>query len=241
MFGLFKKKNRNQTDVFGRQGLPISKGEIEFFRKVISSLPDRYRFILPQIDPDFLLGKKVKLVGRQGGFSFMIDAEKERKLRSPNPYVQLKGISVFNLTSNKYDPLEFGILDNILISYYTPNSYEQLDADQIRMENLREQKTADNPFDQIGNIIGKKSLNALKSYINLSNVFELDLQKKKYLTIHDYGDGNYLAIDEAGKIFGLFHDPYIVQEIYPNVDLFLHDLQSEDFCLRKYFSEIMKK
>ena len=43
-----------------------------------------------------------------------------------------------------------------------------------------------------------------------------------------------MTINEQGEIFGLFHDPYIVEKISENSKSFLEQLQSGTFLMNDY-------
>ena len=57
--------------------------------------------------------------------------------------------------------------------------------------------------------------------------------------IKDYEDGSYLVLKENGQIYGLFHDPFLIEKIFNNKEEFVDDILSNKFNIQKYYNNKM--
>lgn len=114
MFNFFKKKK--QIDTLIENGwIAISEEEYSFLKSLTLALPKRYSFLISQIDPSFILWKKHNQFGENGSYTFVIDQDKEKKVRKPKPYYHIKGVTCLNIEKQKYEPIELDILDEVLV------------------------------------------------------------------------------------------------------------------------------
>ena len=70
--------------------------------------------------------------------------------------------------------------------------------------------------------------------LDLTNLGELEVDGKLYYQIKDLEDGNYIGIDNKGKVYGLIHDPFKIDLINKSIKQFVEDLNNGSFDLRKY-------
>ncbi len=72
--------------------------------------------------------------------------------------------------------------------------------------------------------------------LDLDNLSEFEVDGKCYYQIKDLEDGNYIAIDNKGQVFGLIHDPYKIQLINKSVKQFVNDVNNGRFDFDKYLN-----
>ncbi|HEY1047535.1 MAG TPA: hypothetical protein VGF79_13905 [Bacteroidia bacterium] len=72
--------------------------------------------------------------------------------------------------------------------------------------------------------------------LELTNLGEFDVDGKTYYQIKDLEDGNYLAIDNKGQVFGLLHDPYKIELINKSVKQFIDDVNNGQFNFDNYLN-----
>ena len=231
MFSFFKRKKEIS---FLDERLEISEKEFELLRRAVATLPNNYDFLRNQINPEFLRGKRINIMSTSGGFSLIFDQNMEKEIRQPKPYYRLGGIKVLNVEKNVYEPVFLDILDQILIGFSIPSQVEAYDLDTVKSELVFEKKPRNSAFDNLKAIIGEEYLESVKKYVNLNNIFELELNGEIFYTIHEFGDGNYLAINNKSEVFGLFHDPYKVEKIFNNPKQMVGDLETKIFSLEAY-------
>jgi len=231
MFSFFKRKKETP---FVNEKLEISEKEFELLQRVVATLPSNYDFLRSQTNPEFLRGKRVNIMSPSGGFSLIFDQNMEKKMRQLKPYYRLGGIKVLNVEKNVYEPIFLDILDQILIGFSIPSQVEAYDLETVKSELIFEKKPKNSVFDKIKGILGEENLESLKKYLSLNNIFELELNGENFYTVHEFGDGNYLAINDKSEIFGLFHDPYKVEKIFNNPKQMVGDLETKIFSLEAY-------
>lgn len=239
MFGFFKRKKKFDHPLLNRERLPIADSELDFLKKLISALPAKYSFLNNQLNHDFLVGKMVNPLGEEGSFTFSIDQLQEKKLCKRNPYYRLKGLSIFNHRKEKFEAVELDIVDNIIVGYYAPDSYEIYDMGRIEIKIIYEDRAIDIVMKELKQILVPTEIKKLEEYLSFNNIFEIELDGKTFYTIHDYEDGNYLGLTLAGEIYGLFHDPYKIELIFSDVEAFIEQLESGEFSLENYFNNSM--
>jgi hypothetical protein len=72
--------------------------------------------------------------------------------------------------------------------------------------------------------------------LDLTDLSEFEVDGKLYYQIKDLEDGNYIAIDNKGQVFGLIHDPYKIELINKSVKQFVDDVNSGQFDFDKYLN-----
>jgi hypothetical protein len=55
------------------------------------------------------------------------------------------------------------------------------------------------------------------------------VEGKSYYQIKDLDDGNYIAIDSKGQVFGLMHDPFKIKLLSKSLKDFVEDVNSGTF------------
>lgn len=236
MFNLFRRKKEMQIPFLQTEEFQVTDLELVFFKKVFESLPGKYHFIVNQINKDFLLARKVNSFDKVGGFTFLIDQITEKKIRQIKPYYRIGGITIYNTNKKLNEEIFLDILDQIFVGFYTPSPIEEYDIGTIKSELVYIKKAKEFTLETIKKITGKENFSQLQKHLNFNNIFEIEIDGKQFLKIHDLEDGNFLAINEQGKIFGLFHDPFIVESIFEDSGLFLGALDSGVFTIDKYVS-----
>ncbi|TCN60931.1 hypothetical protein D0809_03385 [Flavobacterium circumlabens] len=68
MFNFFKKKKKKY---------PVTKIELHFFKSLITILPRKYHYLLPQINDDFLIAFKENVLGFKDSYTFLLNAKLE--------------------------------------------------------------------------------------------------------------------------------------------------------------------
>jgi len=130
--------------------------------------------------------------------------------RNHKTLFNLRGISIWNRTAKNYMPITLNFQHDALtkIEIEDPEYFHKtFDLNQIQKNEIRlEQLPMENPDKKIA----EKLLTSLTpeqiELLELDHTFEIELDEKRYYTILDMEDGNYIAIDKEGKVYRLNHD-----------------------------------
>jgi hypothetical protein len=148
---------------------------------------------------------------------------------SPKLNGLLVGIKVFDLTDQNYKEVELDLHDGVLIGYRVqPGKYDLSKVDVVNLQFK--------PFQSEDKIKYKAALKDLKSHLELDNGFEIEHSSNTYYVIKDLEDGNYIAIDKKGKVYGLFHDPFIVEQISSDLATFIAKVENGSFSIEDYYN-----
>ena len=70
--------------------------------------------------------------------------------------------------------------------------------------------------------------------LDLENLSEFEIDNQKYYQIKDLEDGNYIAIDRKGRVYGLLHESNNIDLINNSVKEFVEHVNSGHFDLETY-------
>ncbi|MGV3586034.1 MAG: hypothetical protein ACO1OF_03440 [Adhaeribacter sp.] len=125
-------------------------------------------------------------------------------------HFNLKGISILNRKTGEYNPLQLNYLYDSLtrIEVENPQNFHRIyDLDSIKINKIQLEHL---PLENSDKKIAEKALKSLtkkqKDLLELEDTFEIEVEGKLYYTILDMEDGNYIAVDEYGRIYRLNHD-----------------------------------
>jgi hypothetical protein len=72
--------------------------------------------------------------------------------------------------------------------------------------------------------------------LDLNNLNEFEIDGKLFYQIKDLEDGNYIAINEKGQVFGLIHDPYKIELIDTSLKNFVEKVNNGQVDFDKYLA-----
>ncbi|QNF35575.1 hypothetical protein HUW51_23760 [Adhaeribacter swui] len=131
-------------------------------------------------------------------------------MRHHRTHFNLKGILILNQKTKEYYPLQLNYLYDSLtrIEVENPYSFHRLyDLDSIKIGKIQlEHLPLVNPDIEIAEKALKSLTKEQKDLMELEDTFEIEIKGKSYYTILDMEDGNYIAVDENGRIYRLNHD-----------------------------------
>jgi len=221
MFNLFKKKKKY-----------IQSWEYELLHGVVSALPSKYSYLTKQVAPESLIDVVDDTARKNGWKKTKYNTATYQQYLNESPKLNglLVGIKVFDLTDQDYKEVELDLYDGALLGCRYPVG--KYDLTRIDVSGLRFK-----PHQSEDTIKYKAALKDLKcNQLDLDNGFEIELSGKTYYTIKDLEDGNYLGIDKKGKVYGMFHDPFIVEPISNDLPTFIEQLNSGAFSIEKYYN-----
>jgi hypothetical protein len=192
-------------------------------------LPEKYIFLLKQVNSDFILDSVPNEFLGNGWKRTILNQNLYEEYKNIEINYALTGIQIYDLIGGQFKKVELDLFEGILIGYKVEHG--QYDFDKIEITDLRESEFSSNKQDlkyqQL--LKGKKS-----KQLDLHNGFEIEFSEKKYFVIKDLEDGNYLSIDDHGKVYGMFHDPFLVELLDENIEKFIEKINSNRFSIEDY-------
>lgn len=220
MFSFFKKKPVKH----------IQEWEYVLLKRIAQKLPKKYSFLLEQVDQNFILDSVPNEFLNKGWKRTILNQNLYHTHRNNNINYQLVGIKIYDLRDGKQKEVDLDLYEGVLIGYRVQNG--EFDFDKIDIANLREQVFSVTEQDlKYKQLLGDKTSELLE----LHNGFEIQLSNKSYYVIKDLGDGNYLSIDDTGKVYGMFHDPFLVELIHENISEFIDRVNAGMFSVDQYY------
>ncbi|WP_442591488.1 hypothetical protein ACSBL2_09685 [Pedobacter sp. AW31-3R] len=219
----------------------ISKDEYSFFWNLVTRLPDKYDFLRNQANEEFILGKRPNPLSKNGSYNFLLNANLEKKYSDksfPNYFI-LKDIKIWNKVKGSYEMIELDIFKGMLAGYKLPSKISDLDYNKMDVTQIKEKTFAEEDRHKVEQLLGEISEN-LKSILDIQSAFQIEIQGDIYYVIKDLGDGNYLSINEVGAICLMIHDPFMIEEIFINKNLFINAVESGDFNIQKFYESKFK-
>ena len=226
MFRFFRKKKYGS----------MKDWEFNLLNKIISKLPSEYSFLKKQIDNGFVLGSAENQILGDGWKSIIYNQDliSVYKTSEGNDF-KLRRIRVFNHFLNKYQEVELDISEGILIGYKLPDARNYFDLTKIELEYLKKELFQNEELENLQSILGNID-QEIQNQLDVSGTFKIELREGIFYTIKDFEDGNYLGVDLQGAVYGLIHDPYEVEKLFDNKDVFFEKLDSGEFDIEKYYS-----
>jgi len=140
----------------------------------------------------------------------------------------LKNIIVIQ-TGNSI-PLNLTVYEGLWVGFEIERNildFTDFKFDLSKMEKSSSQFAKDNKIEKL--VAGLSSPN-----LDLNNLSEFEIDGKCYYQIKDLENGNYIAMDNKGQVFGLIHDPYKIDLINKSIGLFVEDVNNGQFDFEKY-------
>jgi hypothetical protein len=229
MFSFFRKKKKKEYS--------ITKKELDFFKNLITILPNKYHYLLPQINDNFLIAFKENVLGFKDSYTFLLNAKLEpiyinKKL--PHFFI-LKGISIWNSIENKFYGIELDILSGYLGGFNIENiEFSNFDFSKFDISEINEKHFENKDLEKLLKGFNDDEKILIKE--NIEYTYEIKLKEGKFYFFDDLFDGDVIALDNLWNVYILAHDPFIVKNIFSKME-FIEILKKGNFkdeVLKKY-------
>lgn len=227
MFNFFKKKTAE-----------IKDEDYLLLGAIVNALLVKYPYLKGQVSKEFIVKKRLSELGDRYTYSLSLNqdlAEKYSNKSVPNFFI-IKGIGVWNNAKKSYEPFDLHILEGMLIGYRVESDFSQLNADRIDVSSIEEKHFNNNDKEELMEIIGNLEENILVQ-LDIESTYKIEVEEGKFYVLKDFQDGNYIAMDEKGAVYGLIHDPYEIERIYDDKDSFFNALRLGVFDMKKYINK----
>jgi hypothetical protein len=219
MFGLFKKTSWK-----------IEGKALDFFRKVFAQLPADFQFLLDGLDKGLYRRFSVNHAMKGHFYSIGFDPTQSDKSMTKGMHFELENI-VIKQDGQSY-LLNITIHEGLWIGFEIEKNILDFNNFQIDLASFKISKSKFAADSKIEKLVSGLTCEQL----DLTDLGEFDIDCKTYYQIKDLEDGNYIAIDSKGQVFGLIHDPYKIELINKSVRQFVDDVNSGRFDFGKYLN-----
>lgn len=219
MFGLFKKTTWK-----------IEGKSLDFFRQVFSQLPSDFQFLVDGLDKSLYRRFSVSHAMKGNFYSIGFDPSQSDKSMIKGKQFELENI-IIKQDRQEY-PLNITIYEGLWIGFEIERNILDFDNFQIDLSSFKKSKSKFALDTKIEKLISGLTCEQL----DLTNLGEFDIDGKTYYQIKDLEDGNYIAIDNKGQVFGLIHAPYKIEIINKSVKQFVADVNSGQFDFDKHLN-----
>jgi hypothetical protein len=216
MFGLFKKASWT-----------IDQEVKQFYQKLFAQLPSEFQFLQEHLQKG--LYRRYRFNKGNNYFIGFDPAQSDiSMIRGKN--FQIVNIQVIE-DGQRY-PLELTIYQGLLVGFDSPKNIRDFKEYEFDTSSVMKAKSKFAAKDTIQRLV--KGLHSDK--LDVDNLSEIEVEGKSYYQIKDLEDGNYIAIDSKGQVFGLTHDPFEVKLLNKSVKDFVDSVNSGTFK----FEEILQ-
>jgi hypothetical protein len=128
--------------------------------------------------------------------------------------------------------LNLTIHEGLLVGFEFPKNIKEFNNFQVDISSIIKNKSMFSADTEIVKLVSGLT----SEQLDLINLSEIEIDGKIYYQIKDLEDGNYIVIDNKGRVFGLIHDPYKIELINKSVRQFVDDVNKELFDFNKYLN-----
>ncbi|WP_130736527.1 hypothetical protein [Flavobacterium sp. J27] len=218
MFGLFKKTSWK-----------IEGKALDFFRKLFIQLPAEFQFLSEGLDKGLYRRFSVNH-SLKGHFYVGFDPSQSDKSMTKGKQFELESI-IIKQDGQAYQ-LNITIHEGLWIGFEIEKNILEFNNFQIDLSSFKKSKSKFAPDSKIEKLVSGLTCEQL----DLTNLGGFDVEGKTYYQIKDLEDGNFIAIDNKGQVFGLIHDPYKIELINKSVRQFVDDVNDGIFDFDKYLN-----
>ena len=134
--------------------------------------------------------------------------------------------------------MELHILEGLLAGFKIQARIQDLDLERMDFSRIREKHFKEQDREKANEILGSVSP-VLEEQLEIESAFAIEEPTGIYYVIKHLGDGNYFAIDLAGRFFGMIHDPFEIELLFKNKEELTKSLESGAFSFDDYYKQRM--
>ncbi|GHU18964.1 hypothetical protein FACS189475_05310 [Betaproteobacteria bacterium] len=178
--------------------------DILLIKSIIKKLPEKYDYLKRQVEEGIIVGINILK------YDDFHQVELNNGLYSKYEQKNFRGFYIENIILKQKDSndkinITLSVAEGILMGYFTnTKNVSGVSFENIEIENIKIKYHFD---ESIKNIFTKDEL----KYINLSDVYEVELDGKIYYHVYELEDGDFIGIDKGKKLYKITHDPYEIK------------------------------
>ncbi len=201
MFNFFKK-NKKSTQ--------LNNWEKDLLLQILSNLGKLYNQYVEQIKDGIIEGVRFNdKIPEYTSFRLNVKLLNKYEKKYQTPYV-LSNIFVLNKNTGAFETLNIHLGFGLILGYEVKNkSTFNPDISKININDMKILNDTNEEFDEIKRLFNNDELR----YINISDIYCVELQNKKYYHIKDLEDGDFIGIDQNKHVYKITHDPFLINEL----------------------------
>jgi hypothetical protein len=219
MFGIFRKTSWK-----------IEGKEFDFFHQVFTNLPIDFHFLLEGLNKGLYRRYSVNHSFKENTYFIGFDPLQSDKSMTKGKQFELENIIIKQ--DGKAYTLNLTIHEGLLVGFEFPKNIKEFTNFQVDISSIIKTKSMFSADTEIEKLVSGMT----SEQLDLINLGEIEIDDNIYYQIKDLEDGNYIAIDNKGRVFGLIHDPYKIELINKSVRQFVDDVNNELFDFKKYIN-----
>lgn len=219
MFGLFKKTSWK-----------IEGKTFDFFKQIFEKLPIDFQFLTEGLDKGLYRRFSVNHALKGNFYTISFDPSISDKSITKGKQFELESI-IIKQGGEAYQ-LNITIHDGLWIGFEIEKNILDFNNFQIDMTSFKKNKSKFSADTKIEKLVSGLICNQL----DFTNLGEYDIDGKTYYQIKDLENGNYIAIDHKGQVFGLINDPYKIELINKSIRNFVDDVNGGLIDFDKYIN-----
>ncbi|GAA0891745.1 hypothetical protein GCM10009122_14240 [Fulvivirga kasyanovii] len=196
MLGLFKRTK-------------IKDWEVILMKEVFQALDDNFISFRNQLKDGLLRGVRIYSndPSHYIGFKYTPDVA-EKYLDETKEDFSIEGIQVYDEILSKYIDFIIYTTHGLICGYSTPASDKpKFNINKIKLDGVKKVYLNNLDFENVKNLFNESEL----KLINPSEVYEVELEGKKYYHLKDLEDGDFIGIDTEKRVYKFTHDPYEIK------------------------------
>lgn len=199
MFDFFKKNKRK-----------IEDWELTFFRTLFGDLRGRFADFEKQLP--FIKNVRLNMsdIPNLVSFVYLPGFYKDFENPKSNNY-KLEGITVDDVKTKSTISLTLYFAHQIFLGYSTDAKEGTFvfDSNSFNIKKIRKIPWGEQDSSRIKKLLTKEEL----KYVNITDVYVSVLDGEEYFHIKEGDDGDFVGMNNAGKVFYVTHDPFEIKEL----------------------------
>ena len=189
---------------------------------MISVLPDKYYFLLPQINDNFLIAFKENILGFKDSYTFLLNAKLEPLYINkilPHFFI-LQNIRIWNKLKGDYSSINLNILSGYLGGFNIDSiEFSNFDFTKFDISEINEKHFENNDLEKLLTNFSNNEKEIFQESYNYT--YNINIPEGNFYFLDSIGNGDVLSIDNLGNAYLLIHTPYKVKEIFNKEEIFI--------------------
>lgn len=205
MFNFFKRKEKPH----------LNGWESELFQNIFKSLGNEYSIFEKQVSEGII--EAVRVDKKMPDYiNFRLNTQILNKFEKKNEKMfTVNGIKIFDKISREYKILNLDLGFGLILGYSVKDIFNfNPDIHIINVDSIYKVFYNNDDFDKIQSLF----TNEEKDKINVSEVYEVELDGKIYYHLKDLEDGDFIGIDNNKNIFKITHDPFDIIKLNESLE-----------------------
>lgn len=208
MFSFFKRKKNTH----------LNGWEKELFQNIFKLLGNDYNIFEKQVSKGIIEAVRIdKKLPDYINFKLNIQLLNEFEKKNERMFT-INGIKIYDKTTCEYKTLNLDLGFGLILGYSIKDIFNfNPDTQKIKVDAIYKTYLSNDDFDKIQSLFTKEE----QDLINISDVYELELEGNVYYHLKDLEDGDFIGMDIHKNIYKITHDPFQISKQNNELKYFL--------------------